>query len=96
MEFSPETVRHLGELARIRLTDSEIESMAEELHVITDAIDSIQEVANSDIEPTTHAVELFNQWRADIPEPSLSVEQALSGAPETRDHKFLSPKILED
>jgi aspartyl-tRNA(Asn)/glutamyl-tRNA(Gln) amidotransferase subunit C len=96
MEFSPKTVRHLGELARIRLTEAEVESMARELHVITDAIDSIQEVAHSDIEPTIHAIELFNQWRADVPEQPLTVEEALSGAPEVRDQKFLSPKILED
>jgi aspartyl-tRNA(Asn)/glutamyl-tRNA(Gln) amidotransferase subunit C len=94
MEFDSATVRHLAELARVRLSDAEIDRMALELHAITDAIDSIQEVSQSDIEPTTHAVELYNAMRDDVPEPSLTVEQALSGAPEQQDHKFQSPKIL--
>jgi aspartyl-tRNA(Asn)/glutamyl-tRNA(Gln) amidotransferase subunit C len=94
MQFTRETVQHLADLARIRLSDSELDQMAQELHAITDAIDSIQEIAQTDIEPTINSIPLVNAMRSDIPEPALSVDLILSSAPASEDHKFKSPKIL--
>jgi len=93
-EINKETVEHLSELARIRMTDDEIEKMTNELHVITDAIALIQEVGQKDLKATHHPLNLVNALRPDEPKTPLTVEEALSGAPEKEDDKFKVPKIL--
>jgi aspartyl-tRNA(Asn)/glutamyl-tRNA(Gln) amidotransferase subunit C len=95
-EISRDEVAHLATLARIDLDDTELDQLAPQLSVILDSIASIAEVAAGDIPPTSHAVPLTNVYRDDEPRPSLTAEQALSGAPETEQQRFAVPRILGD
>jgi aspartyl-tRNA(Asn)/glutamyl-tRNA(Gln) amidotransferase subunit C len=95
-EISRDEVAHLANLARIELDDAELDHLAPQLSVILESIASIAEVAAADIPPTSHAVPLTNVFRADEPVPSLTAEQALSGAPASEQQRFAVPRILGD
>jgi len=95
-EISRDEVAHLATLARIDLSDAELDHLAPQLSVILESIASIAEVAAADIPPTSHAVPLTNVFRDDQPVPSLTAEQALSGAPEAEQQRFAVPRILGD
>ena len=92
--FTREDIVHLGDLARIALTDEEITRMQSELNVIADAIDSVQEVATADVEPTANPVPLEAYLRPDVPATPLTQAEALSGAPVAEDGMFVAPRIL--
>ena len=89
-------VRHLADLARIELSDAELDTLAPQLSVILDSVASIAEVAAEDIPPTSHPLPLTNVFREDVVAPSLTAAQALSGAPEQEQQRFLVPRILGD
>jgi aspartyl-tRNA(Asn)/glutamyl-tRNA(Gln) amidotransferase subunit C len=96
VEITRDEVAHLAYLARIDLDDAELDRLAPQLSVILESVASIAEVAAADIPPTSHAVPLTNVFRADEPKPSLTAEQALSGAPEAELQRFAVPRILGD
>ncbi|MGH3567082.1 MAG: Asp-tRNA(Asn)/Glu-tRNA(Gln) amidotransferase subunit GatC [Pseudonocardia sp.] len=87
-------VAHLARLARLAVTDSELDVFAGQLDVILGAVARVGEVAADDIPPTSHAVPLRNVFRPDERRPGLAQEQALSGAPATEDGRFRVPRIL--
>lgn len=93
-ELSREDVAHLATLARIDLSDAELDHLAPQLVVILESIASIREVAAADVPPTSHALPLTNVFRDDVVRPGLTAEQALSGAPEVEDQRFSVPRIL--
>ena len=96
VEITRDEVRHLADLARIELDDAELDHIAPQLSVILESIASIAEVAAGDIAPTSHALPLTNVFREDVVTPSLTPEQALSGAPEADQQRFSVPRILEE
>jgi len=87
-------VANLARLARIDMTDQELDSLATEMDVILGAVARVQEVATPDIAPTSHPLPLRNVTRPDVVEPSLSPADALSGAPASEDQRFRVPQIL--
>ncbi|MPZ94398.1 MAG: Asp-tRNA(Asn)/Glu-tRNA(Gln) amidotransferase subunit GatC [Propionibacteriales bacterium] len=87
-------VAHLAHLARIDLTEAELDHLAPQLAEILDSIASIREVAADDIPPTSHSVPLTNVFRADEVRPGLSAADALAGAPECEQQRFRVPRIL--
>ena len=87
-------VANLARLARIDMTDQELDSLATEMEVILGAVARVQEVATPDIAPTSHPLPLRNVTRPDVVEPSLSPADALSGAPASEDQRFRVPQIL--
>lgn len=87
-------VARVAALARIALTDDEIDRFASELDVITSAVARVAEVATADVPATSHPIPMANVMRADIPGPTLEAEVALSGAPEQEDGRFVVPQIL--
>lgn len=95
-DISRDEVAHLASLARIDLSDAELDHLAPQLSVILDSIASISEVAADDIPPTSHALPLTNVFRDDVVVPGLSVEDALAGAPEAEQQRFRVPRILGD
>jgi aspartyl-tRNA(Asn)/glutamyl-tRNA(Gln) amidotransferase subunit C len=86
-----EHVLHVARLARLRLSDDEIERMTGELSSILDHIEKISELDLDDVEPTSHVVALENVLRADEPRPSLPRERALAEAPDTDGTGFRVP-----
>ena len=89
-------VAHLAQLARIDLTDEELDHLAPQLEVILGSVAAVAEVAADDIPPTSHAVPLTNVVRPDEVRPSLTPEQALSGAPAVEEQRFRVPRILDE
>lgn len=87
-------VAHLAHLARIDLTDAELDHLAPQLAVILESVAKVSEVAADDIPPTSHAVPLTNVFRPDEVRPGLSAEEALAGAPEAEQQRFMVPRIL--
>jgi len=87
-------VAHLARLARLAVTDAELDLFAGQLDVILGSVARVGEVAADDIPPTSHAVPLENVFRPDELRPGLTQEQALSGAPEAEDGRFRVPRIL--
>ena len=89
-------VAHLAHLARLQLTEQELDIYVGQLSVILDAVTTVSAVAaaDADIEPTTHAVPLTNVYREDVVRPGLSHEAALAGAPAVEDDRFRVPQIL--
>ena len=86
-----EQVLHVARLARLRLTDEEVDRMAEELSGILDHVEAIAELDLDGVEPTTHVVALENVLREDHAAPSLERAEALAGAPDTSDDSFRVP-----
>jgi len=92
--ISREEVAHLAKLARLAVTEDELDVFAGQLDQILDAVAKVGEVADSDIPPTSHAVPLTNVFREDTVRPSLSQQQALAGAPAAEEGRFRVPRIL--
>jgi len=86
-----EQVLHVARLARLRLTDDEVERMTGELSGILDHIEKIGELNLEEVAPTDHVVELENVLRPDEPRPSLSRERALDQAPDSDGVGFRVP-----
>jgi aspartyl-tRNA(Asn)/glutamyl-tRNA(Gln) amidotransferase subunit C len=86
-----EQVLHVARLARLRLTDDEVERMSSELSTILDHIEKINELDLEDVEPTSHVVEVENVLRADEPRDSWPREQILELAPDAGDGGFRVP-----
>jgi aspartyl-tRNA(Asn)/glutamyl-tRNA(Gln) amidotransferase subunit C len=75
-------VLHVARLARLELSDEEVERMAAELSHVLDHIEKIGELDLEDVEPTSHVVDVVNALRADEPLPCLPRDVALASAPE--------------
>jgi aspartyl-tRNA(Asn)/glutamyl-tRNA(Gln) amidotransferase subunit C len=81
--LSRDQVLHVARLARLELTEEEIERFGSELSKVLDHIETIEELGDlADVVPTSHVVEIENVLRADEPRPSLPVEKALESAPD--------------
>lgn len=91
-----EEVANLARLARIALTDEELDHLAPQLEVILEAVARVGEVAAEDIPPTSHALPITNVVRPDEVRPGLSQQAALSGAPATENGRFRVPRILAE
>lgn len=87
-------VAHLARLARLAVTDEELDVFAGQLDVILGSVARVQEVAAADIPPMSHAVPMTNVFRADQVVPSLPRADVLAGAPDVEDDKFRVPRIL--
>jgi aspartyl-tRNA(Asn)/glutamyl-tRNA(Gln) amidotransferase subunit C len=92
--ISRDELAHLADLARIDLSDAELDHLAPQLSVILDSVASINGVAGDDVPPTSHALPLTNVYREDVVRPCLTAEEALSGAPEVEQQRFRVPRIL--
>jgi aspartyl-tRNA(Asn)/glutamyl-tRNA(Gln) amidotransferase subunit C len=87
---------HLARLARLALTDDELEHLAGQLDVIINAVARVSEVAAADVPPTSHAVPLTNVFRPDEVRPSLSPDEVLAAAPASEQQRFRVPRILDE
>ena len=91
MAISREDVLHVARLARLELSDAEVERFQEQLSAILEAVSKVQELDLSDVPPTSHPLDVVNVWREDEPRPSLPREEALANAPASEDGMFRVP-----
>jgi aspartyl-tRNA(Asn)/glutamyl-tRNA(Gln) amidotransferase subunit C len=89
--ISREEVLHVAKLARLDLTDEEVERLGAQLSAIVEAVGKVSEVDLTDVEPTAHPLDLVNVWAEDEPRPSLPVEDALANAPDREGSFFRVP-----
>jgi aspartyl-tRNA(Asn)/glutamyl-tRNA(Gln) amidotransferase subunit C len=82
-------------LGRLKLTADEMDRMTVQLGRVLEYVDILNEVDTKHVEPMAHAIELRDVFRADLPVPSLSREDALANAPKTDGRCFVVPAILE-
>lgn len=103
--ISREEVAHLARLARLAVTEEELDRFAEQLDVILQAVARVGEVTAADIPPTSHSVPLTNVFREDVVVPGLDRSEALAGAPDAADDPardsgepryFRVPRILDE
>jgi aspartyl-tRNA(Asn)/glutamyl-tRNA(Gln) amidotransferase subunit C len=87
-------VAHLARLARLALTDDELDHLAGQLDVIVSSVARVADVAADDIPPTSHPLPLTNVMRDDEVRPGLTQDEALAGAPAAEDGRFRVPRIL--
>ncbi len=95
-EITRDEVAHLASLARIELSDAELDHLAPQLSVILDSVRSISAVAGDDVPATSHPIPLSNIFREDVVTPGLSAEEALAMAPKSEQQRFSVPRILGD
>ena len=93
-EITPDLVRHLGVLARIQLSDEEVERLTGQLDVIVDNIAKVSQVATPDVPATSHPIPLENVFRPDEVRDMLSLEGVLQNAPDAADGRFRVTAIL--
>jgi aspartyl-tRNA(Asn)/glutamyl-tRNA(Gln) amidotransferase subunit C len=91
MAISKDDVVHVARLARLALTDEELDRFAGQLDAILEAVGKVSELDLTGVEPTLHPLELSNVWAEDEPRPSLPAEDALANAPEVEDNAFRVP-----
>ena len=91
-----EEVAKTALLARLKLTDGELDQLTTELGRVLQYVDILSEVNTDDVEPMAHAVERVNVFRDDVVQESLPRELALANAPKTDGQSFLVPPILEN
>ena len=91
MAIGRDEVLHVARLARLALTEEELDRLGRELNAILEAVGKVSELDLDDVEPTSHPLALVNVWAEDEPRPSLSVEEALANAPERAGNFFRVP-----
>lgn len=94
MALSESEVRHVAMLARLAVTDEQVQTLRSELNSILGHIDAIQQLDLDGVEPMTHAVPMVNEVREDVVRPSLDRERALMNAPASEDGAFVIPRIV--
>ncbi len=95
-QIDAEKVRKVAKLARLELTDAEVQEFTGQLGAILDAVAKMNELDTSNVEPLAHCLPISNVFREDRIQPSLGTEATLANAPQ-RDGSFFSvPKILDE
>ncbi len=89
-----EKVRHIGKLARIELSDREVEMFSRQLGSILEYFDKLQELDTSGVQPMAHPTDIRNIFGDDVPHESLSTDEALANAPQRDGDFFKVPKVI--
>lgn len=92
---SKQDVLHIATLARLRFDDDQAERFKNDLNNILGYIDKLNELNTDNIEPTSHALDVYTVTREDRAQSSLSNEDALMNAPEAENGSFRVPKVIE-
>ena len=91
MAIDRDTVLHVARLARLDLTEDEVDRLTLELGAILEAVSKVAELDLVDVPPTSHPLDLVNVWADDEPRPSLPLEEALANAPAREGDLFRVP-----
>lgn len=95
-ELTREEVAHLARLARLDLTEQELDHYSTQLAAIVDAVASVSQVARADVPAMSHPIPMVNVFRPDVAEPGLPRESVEACAPAWEDDRFKVPRILDE
>lgn len=96
MSLTPEQVRHIARLARVGLSDADVEHFSGQLSEILDYFERLRQVNTDDVPPTAHTLDLHNVMREDDTRPSWPGEDVLKNAPLREDQYFRVRAVLEE
>jgi len=95
-KISENQVRHVAKLARLNLSDSEVETYKKDLNSILTYVESLEELDTNGVKPMSHVMDTRNIWREDIPADTGKPEDLLSNAPMKEKGYFKVPRILDN
>jgi len=93
-KITADDVRHVARLARLDVTDEEVELFAGQLAAVLDHAQDVEALDTAGVPPTAHPLPLRNVLRDDVPGPSLDRDEVLAMAPAAEDGRFRVPRIL--
>ncbi|MDQ0300484.1 aspartyl-tRNA(Asn)/glutamyl-tRNA(Gln) amidotransferase subunit C [Salibacterium salarium] len=93
--ISKDQVRHVAHLARLSVTEDEVDTFTEQLDAIIGFAEQLNELDTENVEATTHVLDIHNVLREDEERPSLTREEALKNAPDQEDGQVKVPSVLE-
>jgi len=94
MTISKEDIIHVANLARLEVSDADIETFADQLGEVLEYVNTLNQVDTQGVPQTSHAISLTNAFREDVESGHLDRDKALSNAPEKEDGSFLVPKVV--
>jgi aspartyl-tRNA(Asn)/glutamyl-tRNA(Gln) amidotransferase subunit C len=94
MSVTKKDVEHIAKLARLKVTEEEVEHYTGQLNQILEYVEKLNELDTEDVEPLSHPVENANVFREDKLKPSTRTEDALKNAPDKDDQHFKVPKVI--
>jgi aspartyl-tRNA(Asn)/glutamyl-tRNA(Gln) amidotransferase subunit C len=95
MSLTAREVQWVAHLARLQLTEAELDTMTRQLSAIVDYVDQLKQVNTDGVEPMAHALAVHNVFRDDEAAPSLPVADALANAPQRRGDFYSVPAVLD-
>ena len=95
MKITRAEVEHVSRLARLALSDDELDSLTGEMDAILDYVEQLNALDTEGIVPTAHAVPMENAFRPDEVRPGFTTRQALSNAPDATDNAFRVRRVIE-
>jgi aspartyl-tRNA(Asn)/glutamyl-tRNA(Gln) amidotransferase subunit C len=95
MALSLEEVRWVAQLARLQLSDTDLEALTRQLSSIVDYVNQLKQVNTEGVEPLNHVLPFHNVFREDEPRSSLTVDQALANAPDRRGNFYGVPAVFD-
>ena len=95
MAFEPGHLRHIARLARLEISDAELETTRVRMQAILDYVDQLKKLDVEGVPPLDNAVDLTNVRRADVARPGLPAEAALANAPAVTGPYFVVPRIID-
>jgi aspartyl-tRNA(Asn)/glutamyl-tRNA(Gln) amidotransferase subunit C len=96
MALTPEQVRHIARLARLGVTDDDVEKLGHQLSEILDYFERLGVVDTEDVPPTAYPLDLHDVMREDEPTPALDVEETLKNAPNREGEYFRVRAVLDE
>ena len=94
MKITPQEVTHVANLARLHMSQEEVEEMTRQLDDILTYVAKLNELDTEGVVPTTHTVSIVNAFREDEVKPSLEREETLANAPRQNGESFVVPRVI--
>jgi len=94
MQISRDEIKKVASLARLEMSEAEVDNMAGHLDNILGYINKLNELDTTGVAPTTHAIAIHNAFREDVVHESLPREEALKNGPRQNGEAFVVPKVV--
>jgi len=91
MEITRDEVLHVARLARLELSEAEVERFRGQLSTILEAVSKVSELDLADVPPTSHPLDVANAWAEDEPRPCLARDEVFANAPDEENGFFRTP-----